>query len=134
MPFGPTFYDEMKAAGIPDVITYTDDGRLFGRESLTPAQLTTLDAVIVAHNPNKLRANIIPFSIFLSRWLDPEYALLMQRRATAITAGNVTLVRQWDMAMANGQVDLNSAAAINFKNAVVAAGILTQTRADVIFS
>ena len=134
MTFGPTFYDEMKAAGIPDVITYTGDGRLFGRELLTPAQLTTLDAVIAAHNPNRLRANIILFSIFLSRWLDPEYTLLMQRRATAITAGNITLVRQWDMAMSNGQVDLNSPAAINFKNTIVAAGILTQIRADVIFS
>lgn len=77
--------------------------------------------------------NTVPFSDFISRWTDPEYALLMQRRATAIAAGNVTLVKQWDIAFTTGSVDLNSPAAQNFKAAIVAAGILTQARADVIF-
>lgn len=76
----------------------------------------------------------IPFSTFIARWTDPEYALLMQRRATAIGAGNVTLVKQWDFAASAGSVNLNSAAAQNFKTAIVAAGILTQARADIIFS
>lgn len=75
----------------------------------------------------------IAFAAFLGRWTDAEYAILMQKRAQAIGAGNVTLVRQWDMAMANGAVDLGSSAATAFKAAIVAAAILTQARADAIF-
>jgi hypothetical protein len=78
--------------------------------------------------------NIIPWSVFLQRWTDPEYTLLMQKRATAIGAGNVTLVRQWDIAGAQGSVDLNSPAAQNFKAALVSNTILSQSRADIIFS
>jgi hypothetical protein len=78
--------------------------------------------------------NVIPFAAFLARWTDPEYALLMQRRATAIGAGNVTLVRQWDMAMAAGIVDLGTPAASSFKAALVTATILSQARADAIFA
>ena len=91
------------------------------------AQVLTYYSV---HTPN-----IVAFPTFIGRWLDAEYALLMQKRAAAISAGtNIALVKQWDQAMSAGQVDLNSAAAQNFKAAVVSAGILTQPRADVIFS
>lgn len=108
----------------------------------TASQTPTPDAQeVIADNAAELIAflnprplNVIPFAIFIGRWTDAEYALLMQRRATAISGGNVSLVKQWDQAATMGQVDLNSPAAQSFKAAIVAANILTQARADVVFS
>jgi hypothetical protein len=98
----------------------------------TPAQITAANNVIATIGIAVL--SVVKFDAFIARWTDPEYALLMQRRAQAIGAGNVTLVKQWDIAAVQGQVDLNSPAAQNFKAAIVSAGILSQARADVIFN
>jgi hypothetical protein len=78
--------------------------------------------------------NVIAFGVFIARWTDAEYASLLQKRATAIGAGNVTLAKQWDIAASLGSVDLNTTASQNFKAAMVSNAILTQARADVIFS
>lgn len=78
--------------------------------------------------------NIVPVSDFIQRWLPAEYLALMRGRATAITNGNIALVQLWDVAMALDAVDLNTPKAQQFKSAIVAAGILTQARADEIFS
>ena len=132
---GPTFGNEVIAAGLagkPFVWGNTDVS-ITGRQNLSQADNATLDAVIAAHDPTKKILNVIPFGVFIQRWTDVEYALLMQRRATAIGAGNVTLVKQWDTAVTNGEVNLNSAAAVTFKAALVSAAILTQARADAIF-
>lgn len=132
--FGPTFANEIEAAGLTGLpFTWHGDGRISGRERLTAQQNATLNAVIAAHNPNKAVPNRIPFGIFISRWTDAEYALLMQRRATAIGNGQVGLVKQWDIAVTLGVVDLGTQAAQNFKSALVSANILTQARADIIF-
>ena len=112
---------DRKLVVIDGVATYVD---------LSQADLDQQAADVVAFAALK---KIILFAQFIGRWSDAEYTLLLQRRATAITNGNITLVRQWDQAMANGVVDLNTAAAQNFKAAIVSANILTQQRADVIF-
>lgn len=80
--------------------------------------------------------NVITFSTLVSRLTDAEYQSLMQKRAQAIAAGTTTsifLVKQFDQAMATGVVDLNTAAVQTFKASLVAAGILSQARADAIF-
>ena len=132
---GQTFGMEVLAAGLGGLSFSwgTDDQSFQGREHLTVEQNATLDAVVTAHDPLKLRANVVAVGDFILRWQPAEYTLLMQRRATAIQAGNITLVQQWDVAMARGVVDLNTTAAQNFKAALVTAGILTQQRADTIF-
>jgi hypothetical protein len=132
---GQTFGMEVLAAGLGGLPFSwgADDQSFQGREHLTVEQNATLDAVVTAHDPLKLRANIVAVGDFILRWQPAEYTLLMQRRATAIQAGNITLVQQWDVAMARGVVDLNTTAAQNFKAALVTAGILTQQRADTIF-
>lgn len=106
----------------------------------TLAGLVWLDQVIARPTDSAINAaitpvmNIIPFPAFIQRWTDAEYALLMQKRAAAITAGTVTMVKQWDTAATSGSVDLNTTAAQNFKAAMVSNAILTQARADIIFS
>lgn len=55
---GPTFEPEIvaaaAAAGLAALpISYRSDGRITGRESLTPAQAAVLNAVLAAHDPTK---------------------------------------------------------------------------------
>lgn len=78
----------------------------------------------------------IPFNIFISRWTTTEYSNLGKARATAITnnGAGMTLVKNWDIAQSQNSIDLNSPAAQSFKASIVSAGILTQARADAIFS
>lgn len=132
---GPTFSKEIFAAGLGGLqFSWTAAGEITGRENLTAEQNATLDAVIAAHNPFTQLKHVIRFPVFIARWTDPEYALLLQKRAVAINVGNVTSVKMWDMAAANGEVDLNSDAAVAFKAVMVSNAILTQARADAIFN
>lgn len=99
-----------------------------------PSQLTAAQNVIDTIDP--IVKNVIPFSIFLTRWTTTELSNLYKARAAAITANSVgmTLVKNWDIAQSQNLVDLNSPAAQNFKASIVSAGLLTQVRADAIFS
>lgn len=98
------------------------------------AQIDIGNNIVATANP--VVQNIIPFSVFISRWTTTEYSNLGKARATAITnnGAGMTLVKNWDIAAAQNSVDLNQAAAQSFKSSIVAAGILTQPRADAIFS
>jgi hypothetical protein len=101
----------------------------------TPSQISSANSAVAAFAvPSS--TNVIPFSIFIGRWTDAEYQLLMQRRATVIAAAGTTnmfLVKQWDQAMSSGQINLALQATMTFKANLVSAGILTQARADAIF-
>jgi hypothetical protein len=91
--------------------------------------------VTVTYPTQAAPLNVIPFPVFISRWTTTEYANLLQAKATAIAGNtaNMSFVMQLDEAMSSGSVDLNSPAAQNFKNTLVAGGILTAPRAAVIF-
>ncbi len=79
--------------------------------------------------------NLVPASVIISRFTNAEYALLMQKRAAAVTAGGAALamVKQWDIATTAGVIDTLSPAAQTFAAALVTAGVLTQARATAIF-
>jgi len=55
---GPTLADEVRAAlGVQDLpFTYDEAGGVYGRENLTVGQNALLDAVIAAHDPEKVPA------------------------------------------------------------------------------
>lgn len=93
------------------------------------AELAALAVDVTAFTPN-----IVSFSDFIGRWNNAEYLALMRARAAAITAGQITFVKAWDTEAARGMVNLSSTGAQTFKAALVAANLLTQQRADVIFS
>lgn len=80
--------------------------------------------------------NIIPYSTWISRFTDAEYTTLLQKRAQAITAGvsAITLIHQMDQVCATGVIDLNSSLSQTVKTSLVSSSILTQPRADLIFS
>lgn len=52
---GPTFLEELRAAGLDNLPISWDaaSGTILGRDRLTPAQNTALDAVLAAHDPKK---------------------------------------------------------------------------------
>lgn len=132
---GPTFGDEVTAAGLgglPFSWGATDDS-ITGRENLTPAQNTTLDGVVAAHDPTKKRKNIMPTSDFIARWTNQEYLALEKKRAADIAANKVGNAKNWDVVVAEDNIDMNRQKFQNLKADIVADGILTQARADEIF-
>lgn len=132
---GPTFGDETIAAGLgglPFSWGATDE-TITGRENLTSAQNTTLDNVIAAHDPSKHLKNVIPTTDFIARFTNAEYRTLCKVRQDDIAANKVGYSKNWDIVIANDAVDLNKQKSQTIKNDLVAAGVLTQARADEIF-
>lgn len=135
-----TLANAMRAAGcdVRNVRVLNSDDR--NSWSFDPApgstqpQIDAANQVLATIDP--IVKNIIPFSVFISRWTTTEYSNLGKARATAITnnGAGMTLVKNWDIAASQNSVDLNTPAAQSFKAAIVTAGILTQARADAIFS
>lgn len=53
MKFGPTFYDELQAAGVVGLpFSWGDDGVWYS-PAITAAQRRTIEQVIAAHDPTK---------------------------------------------------------------------------------
>lgn len=78
---GETFTKELEAAGLGGLpFSWQPDGGISGRENLTAAENTTLDAVIAAHDPAKLAPMIHPVD---ERMADPVFAALVEELAAA---------------------------------------------------
>jgi len=133
---GPLFGDEVIAAGLgglPLAWGATSD-TITGREFLTTEQNTTLDGVIIAHDPTKQYENRIPTTDFIARFTNQEYLAVCKQRAADIANNKVGYSKNWDIVVTNDLVDLNKQKSIKIKEDLVAAGVLTQARADEIFS
>jgi hypothetical protein len=133
---GPTFADEVIAAGLgglPFAWGATDE-TITGRENLTTAQNTTLDGVVAAHDPTKKHKNIINTSEWVSRFTNQEWLAVEKQKAADIAASKVGYSKNLAITMSEDNVDLNKQKSQKIKDDLVAAGVLTQTRADEIFS
>ena len=71
---------------------------------------------------------------FIQRFTDAEYLALKQKHEADLAASDVSDIKLWDSIMATNTLNLNSAPAQDLKASLVADGILTQQRADEIFS
>jgi len=133
---GETFGDEVIAAGLGGLpFSWRDtDESITGRENLTAAQNTTLDGVIAAHDPTKKHKNIINTSEWVSRFTNQEWLLLERTKAADITANKVGYSKNLAITMTEDTIDLNKNKSQRIKDDLVAAGVLTQARADEIFS
>lgn len=132
---GPTFGDEIIEAGLgglPLMWGATDD-TITGRENLTSAQNTTLDSVIAAHDPTKKRGSIVPTSDWIARWTNQEYLALEKKRRDDIANNKIGNAKNFDIVVADTEIDMNRQKVVNLKADLVADGILTQARADEIF-
>jgi hypothetical protein len=133
---GPTFIDEITAAGLaglPFAWGDTDDS-ITGRENLTTEQNATLDGVVAAHDPTKKHKNIIPTTDWVARFTNQEWLALEKQKVADITANKVGYSKNLAITMSEDNVDLNKQKSQRIKDDLVAVGVLTQTRADEIFS
>ena len=73
-------------------------------------------------------------SQFISSFTDAEYLLLKQKHQTDLTANDASRIKVWDIVIGNNVLDMNSADAKTLKGQLVADGILSQARADELFS
>jgi hypothetical protein len=132
--YGPTFGSETVAAGLGGAPFSWNEDTIYGRENLTPAQNTTLDNVIAAHDPSAQLKNVILTTDFIARFTNAEYLALEKKRRDDITANNIGIAKNWDIVVTDPQVNLNRQKVQNIKTDLVNAGVLTQARADEIFS
>jgi hypothetical protein len=128
--YGPTFGNELNDAGIGNLPIAWTPYELTGRENLNPQQNTQLDAVIAAHDPTKQLLSQTATGDFIARWTNAEYLALQKRRTT----DNGRTAKNWDNVTSDPAIDMNKKKVQSLKTDLVADGILTQARADVIFS
>lgn len=132
---GPTFGDEITGAGLAGLpFTWgATDETINGRQNLTTEQNATLDSVVAAHDPTKQRKNIMHTADFIARWTNQEYLALEKKRRDDIANNKVGNAKNWDVVVAEDQIDMNKQKFQNLKADLVADGVLTQSRADAIF-
>jgi hypothetical protein len=94
----------------------------------TPAQISAGNNVIATIPINPLTT--IPTGDFISRFTNAEYLALEKRRTT----DNGKMAKDWDNVTSDVGVNMNKKKTQTLKSNLVSDGILTQARADVIFS
>jgi hypothetical protein len=131
---GTTFGDEVIAAGLggKSLVWGATDDTIKGRESLTTAENTTLDSVVAAHDPTN--AQDIPTPDFIARFTNAEYLALEKKRRDDVAANKVGNAKNWDIIVGGDSVNPYRQKAQTLKADLVAGGVLTQARADEIFS
>jgi len=72
----------------------------------------------------------VPTGDFISRWTNAEYLALQKRRTT----DNGKMAKDWDNVTSDSTINMNKKKTQTLKSNLVTDGILTQARADVIFS
>jgi hypothetical protein len=84
--------------------------------------------------PEEISNPIVPGGEFLLRVTDEEYLAVVNAANTAFANGNPQMTRWLELIRVNGVVNVESGTAIAAKAALVAAGLLTQERADIVFA
>jgi hypothetical protein len=106
--------------------------------SATPTQVALGNAALAAFDPTALINNpvYVPTTVMLGRLTDAEYTAIMQAASANLAKGDGQLSRWLDMARTDVThgVNLNSPATMAAKASLIAAGLLTQARADVVFA
>jgi hypothetical protein len=76
---------------------------------------------------------ILPTDEFLRRWTNQEYLALERQRAADIAADKVGNAKNWDIVTASDVLHINSQKATTLRADLIADGIITPERAEVIF-
>lgn len=123
-PLGPNFPYELQTAGLTGLpLAYgADSDSIVGRENLTAPQNTTLDNVIATHDP-ALGDPILDADTWIDRFTDSEYNAMEK-------SANAKIQKRLHKIINRGQLNVDN----NIKNFLVADGILTVARADMIFA
>jgi len=97
-------------------------------ETATQAQKDAGDNVIATIPIDPLGA--VPTGDFIARWSNAEYLALQKRR----TSDNGKMAKDWDNVTSDPVINMDKKKTKTLKDNLVADGILTQARADEIFS
>jgi len=128
-----TLYDAISevcpifSATVRDPVDRTQWGYAL-QNTATAAQIAAADNVVATIPVDTLGS--LATSEFISRFTNAEYRKLQDRRM----ADNGKLGKDWDVVTANSAIPLAKQRTQNMKADLVAQGILTQVRADEIFS
>lgn len=85
---------------------------------------------VIATIPIDALATALPTGDFIARWTNAEYLALQKRRTT----DNGKMAKDWDNVTSDPQINMNKKKTQTLKSSLVADAILTQARADEIFS
>ena len=80
-----------------------------------------------------MSADVLPTDEFLKRWTNAEYLALEKKRAADIAANKVGNAKNWDIVTTADVLRLDSQKVATLKADLIADGILTAARADVVF-
>lgn len=83
----------------------------------------------MAHEPI-----ILVTSVFLARFTNQEFLAYEKKRAADVAANKVGNAKNWDIVVSESTIDLATQKVQNLKASLVTDGVLTQARADEIFS
>lgn len=97
-------------------------------EGATQAQIDAGENVIATIPIDPL--GTVSTGEFIARWTNAEYKALQLRR----TSDNGKMAKDWDNVTSNPQINMNKKKTQTLKSDLLADGILTQARADEIFS
>jgi hypothetical protein len=116
---------------INTTVSKADDRSTWSFEPGEGATQTQIDAGnnVIATIPIEPLATV-PTGDFIARWANAEYLALQKRRMT----DNGKMAKDWDNVTSDPQINLNKKKTQTLKSNLVADGILTQARADEIFS
>lgn len=109
----------------------SDNRSTWGFEPQSSATQSQIDAGnnVIATIPIDPLATV-PTGDFISRWTNAEYKALQLRR----TSDNGKMAKDWDNVTSDPQINMNKKKTQTLKSNLVTDGILTQARADEIFS
>lgn len=101
-------------------------------ENATQAQIDAGNNVVTTIPIDPL--NTVSTGDFIARWTNAEYLALEKKRRDDIAANKVGNAKNWDVVIADPTIDMNKKKVKTLKADLVADGVLTQARADEIFS
>lgn len=129
-----TLNDAIVEAGCPTVETTVGDPADRATWSFIPAEGNTqaqndIGNNVIATIPIE-PLGLVLTGDFIARWTNAEYLALQKRR----TSDNGKTAKDWDNVTSDPQINMNKKKTQTLKSNLVADGILTQARADIIFS
>lgn len=134
-----TLNDAIITAGCPTDSTAVGKSDDRSTWSFVPAANATQPQIdagnnVIATIPIDTKAVGLSTEEFISRWTNAEYLALEKKRAADITANKVGNAKNWDQVIAGSTINMNKQKVQSLKADLVADGVLTQARADAIFS
>jgi hypothetical protein len=88
---------------------------------------------VIATIPIDPLTTITPGGLIL-RFTNGEYKQTLDYHTSSLAAGTIGPKKTWDTMMGESTINMNARTVKSVKNGLVSAGVLTQARADVIFS